>query len=265
MRTRLFGTLLILLTTIFLSTACTTTNKVASPSNSNIQANVTSSGGNTSVKSTEAVSEQVYTIKIGSTSYEVSYPPGKGNYFQAISTTKGIVWNSVPSIEGEYLSAHPTTPFILYLSPSTVTKLETSNAQKILVLPLQMDTPIGKMNVLLGSLFATDDWVVYYISLSSPGMNQPYLSKLYAFNLANRENLFVSDFHSTGGYQFALGMKGNQLLFDQQVPNSQNDYTHNISFFNLNSGKKSQVPVNKIKIQNGDYNYKDSEFKMIGF
>ena len=40
--------------------------------------------------------EQVYTIKTGSTSYDVSYPPGKERYFNAISTPKGIVWNLVP-------------------------------------------------------------------------------------------------------------------------------------------------------------------------
>jgi len=263
MRTRLFSIVLLLLSIIFLTTACSTTNKVVSSSDNDKQANVSGSGGNTATKNT--VSEQVHTIKIGSAFYEVSYPPGKERYFIAISTPKGIVWNPVPSMEGQYLQVHPTSPFTLYLSPSTVTKLETNHAQKILVLPLKMDTPIGKMNVFLGSLFSTNDWVVYCISLYSPGMNQPYLSKLYAFNLTNRENLFVSDLLSTGGYQFALGMEGNQLLFDQEVPNSQGDFTHTISIFDLNSGKKSQVAVNKIKIQNGDYVYKGSVYKMIWF
>ena len=256
MRTRLFSIVLLLLTIIFLTTACSTTNKVVSSLDNDKQANVSGRGGNTAPKST--ASEQVHTIKIGSASYEVSYPPGKERYFNAISTPRGIVWNPVPSMEGQYLQAHPTSPFTLYLSPSTVTKLETNHAQKIFVLSLKMDTPIGKMNVFLGSLFSTDDWVVYCISLSSPGMNQPYLSKLYALNLTNRENLFVSDYHSTGGYQFTLGMKDTQLLFDQQVPNSQNDLTHTISVFDLNTGKKSKVPVNEIKIQNGESIYNNS-------
>lgn len=174
------------------------------------------------------------------TSYEVACPLGKERYFIALSTSKGIVWNPVPSMEGENLDLHPTSPYTLYLSPITVTKLDTNHAQKILELPLQMDSPVGKINVFLGSLFATKDWVGYDISLASPGMNHAYLSKLYAVNLTDKKNIFITDFHVGGGYQFGVGIKDNILLYDQWVPNSQNDFTHIIHTFDLNNGKQSE-------------------------
>jgi len=57
------------------------------------------------------------TIKIGSNSYEVSCPLGKERYFNALSTSKGIVWNPVPSTEGENLDLHPTSPYTFIFKP----------------------------------------------------------------------------------------------------------------------------------------------------
>ncbi|WP_407310364.1 hypothetical protein [Desulfosporosinus sp. SB140] len=50
--------------------------------------------------------------------------------------------------------------------------------------------------------------------------------KLYAVNLTDKKNSFITDFHVGGGYQFGLGIKDNILLYDQCVPNNQNDFTH---------------------------------------
>lgn len=93
-------------------------------------------------------------------------------------------------------------------------------------------------------------------------MNQAYLSKLYAINLTDRNNVFITDFNVGGGYQFGLGSKDNVLFFDQSVPNSQNDFTHKISTFDLETGKKSEVPTSEIKMQNNEYIYKGYVFKM---
>lgn len=63
MRTRLFGALLLLFTFIFLTTACASTNNVVSPSNTNKQTDVSSSGRNTPTESNGSMtSETIKTV-----------------------------------------------------------------------------------------------------------------------------------------------------------------------------------------------------------
>lgn len=208
-------------------------------------------------------------IKIDNRYYEVSYPPELKGYFQAIATPLGIVWSPVPPMAGKDLCLHPTSPYTLYLSPDTVTKLDSAQAQKILTLPLQMDSPggNGKLDVSLGSLYAVSDWVIYSISLRAQGANQPDISKLYALNLNNKKNTFINDFHDCGGGQFRFGFNGSTILCDQWTPREGDptEYTHQITIFNLETDRPKEVPAGEVTMQNEAYRYQGKVFTITDF
>lgn len=203
-------------------------------------------------------------IKIGNRYYEVSYPPELKGYFRAIATPLGIVWSPVPSMEGKDLGLHPDSPYCLNLSPDTVTKLDSAQAQRILTLPLQMDSPRGngKLDVSLGSLYTVNDWVIYSISLRARGANQPDISKLYALNLNNKKNTFITDFHDCGGGQFQFGFNGRRILCDQWTPGDDDptEYTHQITIFNLETSRPKEVPAGEVTMQNEAYRYQGKVF-----
>lgn len=207
--------------------------------------------------------QQSFTVKVGDNAYEVSGQPERQEYFHAVVTPKGILWNSVPPMEGQSLYAHPIRPFTLYLSPLASSKLDTNRAQKIITLPLQTDYLGDKLNVFPGSMFNSGDWLVYDIYLKSPGMNQASISKLYALGLTNKKNVLITDFHVGGGNQFILGMDGYTLLLDKQIPNNLNGYDHHISVYNLETERLTEVFYNEIKIQDDTYIYNGHVFKMI--
>lgn len=212
--------------------------------------------------SSTVTTESLHTIKIDNNSYIVSYLPERENYFHAISTQKGIVWNPVPTMEGKGLSAYTTSPFVLYLSPKDASKLVIKD-NEIFTLPLNMDSPIGKLDVFLDGLFSNGNWVMYDTYLKNAGMNQPYLSKLYAINLEDNKNSFITDFHSGGGYQFSFGIYGDSVLFDQQTPNAQNNLTHNVVIYNLITGQQSKILWSEIQQTSGmEYIYKGNKYKM---
>lgn len=183
--------------------------------------------------------------------YTVDEPMGSNLASNVISTPSGVVWWQEPALEVNgtgQLSAYPTQPYTLYLSPADSQFLTPGSAKPLLTLPYFKGSSANGNELFAygGTLTSIQNWVVFPVSYRSIGMNQPAGNDLHALNLQTGKDTVITSFAAGGGMFFLWGSYSHYIIYDQQGPNAQGGFSHNLNLYDLATGTDTKLPASDI-------------------
>lgn len=210
-----------------------------------------------SVRLKHPVPQQTYTVDAGGTAYTLRLPSGLDRRLlkhKIVKTPYGVVWVGTPPLDHVptygALGTYPAEPFHLYLSQRSATVLSPAHAQTLLTLPYYIPGFLkgDRWYAWVGALTVADKGrrILYEVSYSGIGMNQPARNQFRVFDLERRQDRLVTANKQFGGDFFLYGAHSRYVVYDQESPGAGRGMARHLAVYDMQTGKTKALPPSAV-------------------
>lgn len=182
----------------------------------------------------------------------ISIPNSDG---RVVQTPRGLAWIWRPpvSVEGSLQSPWslvPIAPYGLAFAVPHKGKIVPHSVHLMQTIP-SVRVVDGDNHVFYSypnvSSITGNRWLLYTVTWSAPGLNQPYGNDLHVNDTQSGHDTTLTSFVDAGGMFFSLGTSGQYLAYDTGgIRDAKGDLVHSVCLVNLATGKKAKLPTSDL-------------------